>query len=78
MWDSSAAHTSALLAARMALGPTGAVARDFQDAQRAYRAALARQQLLAQEKELTRQACHPLGLNVGGPSMRLPDEYGQA
>ena len=38
----------------------------------------ARQQLLAQEKELTRQACHPLGPNVGGPSMRLPDEYGQA
>jgi CHAT domain-containing protein len=48
VWDSSAAHTSALLAARMALGKNGAQAREFQDAGRAYRGALARQQLLAQ------------------------------
>jgi CHAT domain-containing protein len=48
VWDSSAARTSAQLAARMALGKSGGQARAFQDAERAYRAALARQQLLSQ------------------------------
>jgi CHAT domain-containing protein len=48
VWDSAAARTTAQLAARMTLGPSGADARAYQDAQRAYRAALARQQLLAQ------------------------------
>ncbi|HVN01029.1 MAG TPA: CHAT domain-containing protein [Caulobacteraceae bacterium] len=48
VWDSAAARTTAQLAARMTLGPAGAEARAYQDAQRAYRAALSRQQLLSQ------------------------------
>jgi CHAT domain-containing protein len=49
VWDSAAARTTAQMAARMVLGQAaGDQARDYQDAQRAYRAALARRQLLAQ------------------------------
>jgi CHAT domain-containing protein len=48
VWDSAAARTTAQLAARMVLGQSGASARAYQDGERAYRAALARQQQLAQ------------------------------
>jgi len=48
VWDSAAARTTAQLAARMTLGAAGADARAYQDAQRAYRAALSRQELLSQ------------------------------
>ena len=52
VWDSAAARTTAQLAARMTLGAAGADARAYQDAQRAYRAALSRQQLLSQTENV--------------------------
>ncbi len=47
VWDGAAARTTAQLAARLVLKQAGDQARLYQDAERAYRAALARQQLLA-------------------------------
>ena len=47
VWDSAAARTTAQLAARLVLKQAGDQARVYQDAERAYRAALARQQQLA-------------------------------
>ena len=47
VWDGAAARTTAQLAARLALKQAGDQARGYQDAERAYRAALARQQQLA-------------------------------
>jgi CHAT domain-containing protein len=47
VWDSAAARTTAQLAARLVLKQAGGQARVYQDAERAYRAALARQQQLA-------------------------------
>jgi CHAT domain-containing protein len=47
VWDSAAARTTAQLAARLVLRQAGDQARVYQDAERAYRAALARQQQLA-------------------------------
>ena len=46
VWDGSAARSAAQLAARLALGSSGAKARAYQDAERAYRASLARRQRL--------------------------------
>jgi CHAT domain-containing protein len=46
VWDGSAARTTALLAARLALKAAGTQARTYQDAERAYRAASARRQAL--------------------------------
>jgi CHAT domain-containing protein len=53
VWDGAAARTTALLAARLALREAGSQARDYQDAERAYRAASARRQLLAGEADVT-------------------------
>jgi CHAT domain-containing protein len=47
VWDGAAARTTAQLAARLVLKQAGDQARIYQDAERAYRAALARQQQLA-------------------------------
>ncbi|HEX3916066.1 MAG TPA: CHAT domain-containing protein [Caulobacteraceae bacterium] len=47
VWDSAAARTTALLAARLVLHDAGQQARTYQDAERAYRAAYARRELLA-------------------------------
>ncbi len=47
VWDGAAARTTAQLAARLVLKQAGDQARVYQDAERAYRAALARQQQLA-------------------------------
>ena len=46
VWDGAAARTTAQLAARLVLKQAGDQARAYQDADRAYRAALARQQQL--------------------------------
>ncbi|HEY3888259.1 MAG TPA: CHAT domain-containing protein [Caulobacteraceae bacterium] len=47
VWDGAAAQTTAQLAARLVLKQAGSQARDYQDDEREYRAALARQQQLA-------------------------------
>jgi CHAT domain-containing protein len=47
VWDGAAARTTAQLAARLVLKQAGDQARGYQDAERGYRAALARQQQLA-------------------------------
>ncbi|HEY5106942.1 MAG TPA: CHAT domain-containing protein [Caulobacteraceae bacterium] len=47
VWDGAAARTTAQLAARLVLRQAGDQARAYQDAERAYRAAFARRQLLA-------------------------------
>ena len=47
VWDGAAARSAAQLAARLALGDAGPKARAYQDAERVYRAALARRQRLA-------------------------------
>jgi CHAT domain-containing protein len=52
VWDGSAARTTALLAARLALRDAGAQARAYQDAERAYRAAYARRQTLVADPDL--------------------------
>ena len=52
VWDGSAARTTALLAARLALRDAGAQARAYQDAERAYRAAYARRQTLIGDPDL--------------------------
>jgi CHAT domain-containing protein len=46
VWDGSAARSAAQLAARLSLGDSGNRARAYQDAERTYRAALARRQRL--------------------------------
>ncbi|HLK26687.1 MAG TPA: CHAT domain-containing protein [Caulobacteraceae bacterium] len=51
VWDGAAARTTAQLAARLALKQAGDQARTYQDAERAYRAALARQQQLAGDSD---------------------------
>ncbi len=51
VWDSAAARTTAQLAARLVLKQAGDQARGYQDAERAYRAALARQQQLASDTD---------------------------
>jgi CHAT domain-containing protein len=71
VWDSSAARTSAQLAARMTLGESGGQARDFQDAERAYRAALARQQLLAQTANVPADKAAAAGDAVRDAAKRL-------
>ena len=53
VWDSAAARTSAQLAARLVLGSAGDQARAYQDAERAYRAALARRQALVGDSQAT-------------------------
>jgi CHAT domain-containing protein len=47
VWDGAAARTTAQLAARLVLRQAGGEARLYQDAERAYRAAYARRQILA-------------------------------
>ena len=54
VWDSAAARTTAQLAARLVLKQAGDQARVYQDAERAYRAALARQQQLAADPNTPR------------------------
>ena len=51
VWDGAAARTTAQLAARLVLKQAGDQARAYQDAERAYRAALARQQQLAADAD---------------------------
>jgi CHAT domain-containing protein len=51
VWDGAAARSAAQLAARLASGEAAAEARAFQDAERAYRAALARRQRIASAPE---------------------------
>ena len=51
VWDGAAAQTTAQLAARMALREVGPQARAYQDAERTYRAALARRQILSGDPE---------------------------
>jgi CHAT domain-containing protein len=51
VWDGAAARTTAQLAARLVLKQAGDQARGYQDAERAYRAALARQQQLAADAD---------------------------
>ncbi len=51
VWDGSAARSAAQLAARLALGDSGTKARAYQDAERIYRAALARRQRLTLTNE---------------------------
>jgi CHAT domain-containing protein len=53
VWDGAAARTTAQLAARLVLRQAGDQARGYQDAERGYRAALARRELLAQDKDAT-------------------------
>lgn len=47
VWDGAAARSAAQLAARLAAGEGGQAVRDYQDAERAYRSALARRQRLS-------------------------------
>jgi CHAT domain-containing protein len=51
VWDGAAARSAAQLAARLAAGEGGQAVRDYQDAERAYRAALARRQRLSVSAE---------------------------
>jgi CHAT domain-containing protein len=51
VWDGAAARTTSLLAARVALRDAGTQARAYQDAQRAYRAAYARRQVLVADPD---------------------------
>jgi CHAT domain-containing protein len=53
VWDGAAARTTAQLAARLVLRQAGDQARSYQDAERAYRASLARRQVLAGDSDAT-------------------------
>jgi len=53
VWDGAAARSASQLAARLALQGVGAQARAYQDAERAYRAALATRQRLAVDPNAT-------------------------
>jgi CHAT domain-containing protein len=53
VWDGAAARTTSMLAARLAVRDAGTEARAYQDADRAYRAAYARRQVLAGETDVT-------------------------
>ncbi len=53
VWDGAAARTTAQLAARLVLRQAGDQARIYQDAERGYRAALARRQVLAGDSDAT-------------------------
>jgi CHAT domain-containing protein len=54
VWDGAAARTTAQLAARLVLRDAGDQARAYQDAERAYRAAYARRQALAGDRDATK------------------------
>ncbi|HYE43172.1 MAG TPA: CHAT domain-containing protein, partial [Caulobacteraceae bacterium] len=54
VWDGAAARSAAQLAARLAVSEGGDAVRDYQDAQRGYRAALARRERLSTNTEADR------------------------
>ncbi|HZC16707.1 MAG TPA: CHAT domain-containing protein, partial [Caulobacteraceae bacterium] len=81
VWDGAAARTTAQLAARLVLKQAGDQARVYQDAERAYRAALARQQQLAgdsntpgDQKAAADAAVHDTGARFAAAEAALRDK----
>ncbi|HEX4196324.1 MAG TPA: CHAT domain-containing protein [Caulobacteraceae bacterium] len=81
VWDGAAARTTAQLAARLVLKQAGDQARVYQDAERAYRAALARQQQLAgdadtpgDQKAAADKAVHDTGAAFAAAEAALRDK----
>ena len=73
VWDGAAARSAAQLAARLAAGEGGQAVRDYQDAERAYRAALARRQRLSVSAETPPERVTAADAEVTAAAQRLGD-----
>ena len=67
VWDGAAARTTAQLAARLVLRQAGDQARTYQDAERGYRAALARRQVLAGDERRDPGSARPPPTRLRAP-----------
>jgi CHAT domain-containing protein len=73
VWDGAAARSAAQLAARLAAGEGGQAVRDYQDAERAYRAALARRQRLSVSPETPQDKITAADTEATAASVKLAD-----
>lgn len=73
VWDGAAARSAAQLAARLAAGEGGQAVRDYQDAERAYRAALARRQRLSVSVETPPEKITAADSEATAASIKLAD-----
>lgn len=76
VWDGAAARSAAQLAARLAAGEAGGAVREYQDAERAYRAALARRQRLSTAPEVDQARVAEADAEVTAASRALADAEG--
>lgn len=73
VWDGAAARSAAQLAARLAAGEGGQAVRDYQDAERAYRAALARRQRLSVSQETPQDKIAEADAEATAAAQKLAD-----
>lgn len=73
VWDGAAARSAAQLAARLAVSEGGDAVRDYQDAQRGYRAALARRERLSTSREADRSLIEQADAEVSAAAGKLAD-----
>lgn len=76
VWDGAAARSAAQLAARLAAGEAGDAVRAYQDAERAYRAALARRQRLSTAPEVDPARVAAADAEVTAAARALADAEG--